>query len=307
MSELTINQPTIKSNLIAHSDTRYQLTIEPLIPGFGYTLGNSLRRVMLSSVPGFAVTKIKINDITHEYQTIEGVVEDAIEVMLNLKLLRAKILTDEDSVTLTLSKSISGDVTASDFEKNAKVEIINSDLYICTLDKNAELNIEVEIRRGTGYLSVEQIKFANNPNPYDIYVDALFSPVSNVSLNVEQVRVGDKTNFDKIEITFDTDKSIDASEVVNYSLDLVVDILQKIKSSLDGKIQLSDDSDNSNSSDVSVDIISLDLPKRILNILQKNDINTNSELKERMNEVEDFPGITEKSLTTIKEYISSLS
>jgi DNA-directed RNA polymerase subunit alpha len=306
MQELTINQPVIKSKLVEHSDNKYQLTIEPLIPGFGYTLGNSLRRVLLSSVPGYAVTKIKINDITHEYQTIDGVVEDAIEVILNLKLLRANIITDEDSTTLTLTKSDSGDVTALDFEKNAKVRIINPDLYICTLDKGAELTIEVEITKGTGYLSVEQIKFANNPNPYDIYVDALFSPVSNVALNVEQVRIGDKTNFDRIEITFDTDKSVDASAIVNYSLDLVVDILQKIKSSLNVEMRVNDKVIETNMADASVDIADIELPKRILSILQKNNINTNIDLVSRILEVEDFPGITEKSFSVIQEYVNNL-
>jgi DNA-directed RNA polymerase subunit alpha len=306
MLELTINQPPIKSNLVAHTENKYQLTIEPLIPGFGHTLGNSLRRVLLSSVPGYAVTKIKINDITHEYQTIDGVVEDAIEVILNLKLLRANILTDEDSVTLSLSKNDSGDVTAANFEKNAKVKIINPDLYICTLDKGAELTIEVEITKGTGYLSVEQIKFANNPNPYDIYVDALFSPVSNVSLNVEQVRVGDKTNFDRIEITFDTDNSVSATAIVNYALNLVVDILEKIKSSLNSEVLVADSTKDINLADASVENAEIELPKRILNILQKNDINTNSDLVARISEIEDFPGITEKSFATIEEYVSTL-
>jgi DNA-directed RNA polymerase subunit alpha len=310
MSETIINQPNIKTNLIAHAEDKYQLTIEPLIPGFGYTLGNSLRRVLLSSVPGFAVTKIKINDLTHEYQTIDGVVEDAIEVILNLKLLRARIITDENAVSLSLTKNVHGDVYASDFEKNAKVEIINPDLYICTLDKGAELTIEVEITRGTGYLSVEQIKFAHNPNPYDIYVDALFSPVSNVSLNVEQVRVGDKTNFDKIDITFNTDKSVEAVEIVNFAIDLVTNIFSNIKSSLNNTVQTPETlSENSNFADATVDTSEeskIDLPKRILNILQKNDVNTNEQLVAKLNEVEDFPGITEKSFASIKDYVNGL-
>jgi DNA-directed RNA polymerase subunit alpha len=307
MLETLVNQPTIKTNLVAHSEDKFQLTIEPMIPGFGYTLGNSLRRVLLSSIPGFAVTKIKINDLTHEYQTINGVVEDAIEVILNLKLLRARIITDENAVTLTLTKNTSGDVFASDFEKNAKVEVINSDLYICSLDKGAELNIEVEITRGVGYLSVEQIKFAHNPNPYDIYVDALFSPVSNVALNVEQVRVGDKTNFDKIDITFNTDKSVGANEIVNYAIDLVVDNFNKIKSSLNNTVTASEvTTEDVSVADASVDAVDLNLPKRILNILQKNNINTNDELVDRLSEVEDFPGITEKSFATIQEYVNGL-
>ena len=141
-----LQQPAIKSHLTSHSDTQHTLVIEPLLPGYGYTLGNSLRRVMLSSIPGFAVTKVRINDITHEYQALEGVVEDALDVILNLKNLRAKIITDDETVTLELNKSAQGEVTAEDFEKNAKVEVLNKDLYICTINKGVELKIEGDHR-----------------------------------------------------------------------------------------------------------------------------------------------------------------
>jgi DNA-directed RNA polymerase subunit alpha len=307
MIESTIVQPQIKTSLLAQSDNKYLLSVEPLIPGFGYTLGNSLRRVLLSSIPGCAVTKIKINDLTHEYQTIDGVVEDAIEVILNLKALRANIITDDNSVTLSLHKNVAGDITVNDFESNAKVSLINPDLYVCSLDKDADLTIEVEITKGTGYLSVEQIKFANNPNPYDIYVDALFSPVSNVALNVEQVRVGDKTNYDRVEITFDTDNTTDVVNIVNYAIDLVVGILSNLKLSLNNKsIEIVSNDVVVDSADATNIPADLNLPKRIVNILEKNNISSNSDLIARLTEVEDFPGITEKSFAAITEYVNEL-
>jgi DNA-directed RNA polymerase subunit alpha len=307
MTNLHIAQPTIKSQLVKHSEGSYQLSIQPLTPGLGYTLGNSLRRIMLSSIPGFAVTRVRINDITHEYQPVKGIVEDALQIVLNLKLLRANIITDDESVVLTLKKDARGEIHASDFEENAKVKIINKDLYICSLDNDAELNIEVEISKGIGYLSSDQIKFASNTNPHDIYVDALFSPVSNVSQNVEQVRVGDKTNYDMIDLTFVTDETVPAKDIVEYALKLSIDTFQNILSSMNVETALPEakvisktvDQNDGNNDE-------LDLPKRIKDILNKNEIFTNTDLIEKLSTVEDFAGITEKSFATIQSYIESL-
>jgi DNA-directed RNA polymerase subunit alpha len=306
MTNLHINQPTIKSQLVKHSEGSYQLSIQPLTPGLGYTLGNSLRRIMLSSIPGFAVTRIRINDITHEYQPVKGIVEDALQIVLNLKLLRANIITDDETVVLTLKKDVRGEIHASDFEENAKVKIINEDLYICSLDNDAEVNIEVEISKGIGYLSSDQIKFASNTNPHDIYVDALFSPVSNVSQNVEQVRVGDKTNYDMIDLSFVTDETVPAKEIVEYALNLSINTFQNILSSMNAEsglpemnVTITQDRNDSKNDE-------LDVPKRIKDILNKNEIFTNAELIEKLTTVEDFAGITEKSFATINSYIESL-
>jgi DNA-directed RNA polymerase subunit alpha len=309
------SHPTIKSKILAHSETKYTLTIEPLLPGYGHTLGNALRRVLLSSIPGYAVTRIRINDLTHEYQAIDGIVEDAMDVILNLKLLRAKILTDDDKVVLNLTKNGEGEVTASDFEGNAKVQIVNKDLYICSLDKGAKLNIEVEITRGAGYLPVEDINLGAATNPQDIFVDAVFSPVLNVAFNVEQVRVGDKTNYDKIEIEYETDGSVTGEDVAQYSFNILVELFAKIQSSFDAGLSVTPIQVQTKSvapdepltfSTKPVDD-KIDLPPRIKNILEKNGIYTNQELKLRLEEVEAFPGIAEKALTTIKDYLKSIA
>ncbi len=305
MTTLHINQPTIKTLLIEHSNTKYQLSIQPLLPGFGYTLGNSLRRLLLSSVPGFAVTRIKINDITHEYQAMKGVVEDALQVVLNLKLLRARITSDADSVVLNLKTNTKGEVLARDFEANAEVDIVNKDLYICSIDTDTELDIEVEITKGVGYLAHDQIKFADNTNPHDIYVDALFSPVSNVMLNIEQVRVGDKTNFDKVDITFDIDNTVPAKEIVQYVLDLTINMFNNISNSLNN-ISNENTLEQGTVDEMVISTDEIDLPKRIKSILEKNEILTTKQLRDRFDEVVDFPGITEKSIDTIKEYLATL-
>lgn len=301
-----LQQPAIKSHLTAHSDTRYTLAIEPLLPGYGYTLGNSLRRVMLSSIPGFAVTKVRINDITHEYQALEGVVEDALDVILNLKNLRAKIITDDEEATLELTKSAQGEVTAEDFEKNAKVEVLNKDLYIATINKGVELKIEVTITRGVGYLSVDQINFSNS-NPQEIVVDALFSAVSNVALNVEKVRVGENTDFDRINVNFDTDGTVDAQEVVDYALNSIIDTFQKIQSSfgVEETPQAQQSEDAIVKANQEEEDEGIDLPKTILRILDKNDIKTLAQLREREKEVADFPGITETHIKKIAKLLAA--
>ena len=313
ISNLSLAQPPIKSHLVSKSDTQHTLVIEPLMPGYGYTLGNSIRRVLLSSIPGSAVTRIRINEITHEYQPIQGVVEDALDVILNLKLLRAKILTDDEKVTISLSKNKEGEVRASDFNSNGKVELVNPDMYICYLNGGSKLDIELEISKGVGYLSVEEINLADNTNPQDIYVDAVFSPVVNVALNVEQVRVGEKTNFDKLEISFETDNSIEAKEVVEFVIKNLIDLLTRTLSSFESSVgnavaevevaQVSLKADST----VVAQNEEVNLPTRIKNILEKNGIVTNSELISRIAEVEEFAGITEKSYSTIQDYIKTIS
>jgi DNA-directed RNA polymerase subunit alpha len=299
-----LNQPSIKSNLVSHNETQHTLTIEPLMPGYGYTLGNSIRRVLLSSVPGYAVTRVKINNITHEYQTLEGVVEDALDVILNLKNLRCSILTDDEEVSLSLTKSDSGAVTAADFAKNAKVKVINEDLYICTINDKIELNIEVIIEKGVGYLSVDQINF-NNSNPQEIVVDALFSSVRNVALNVEKVRVGENTNFDKIIIDFETDNTVEAEEIVKFSMDTIIDIFEKIRSSFgasNSTVETIATAPTETSESKIEDV--LDLPKTVLKILEKNEILTLSDLQNRQDEIEEFPGITEAHMKKISKLLN---
>ncbi len=307
-------QPAIKTNLLNIAESKYSLTIEPLLPGYGYTLGNTLRRVFLSSIPGFAVTRVKINDITHEYQAIPGVVEDALDLVLNLKLLRCRILTDDDRVILNLSKKGEGEVLVKDFVTGGKVEIANPEHYLCFLNKDAKLDIEVEISRGVGYLSVDEINLAANTNPQDIYVDATFSPVTNTSYEVEQVRVGDKTNYDKLSINFETDNSIQAENVVKLALELVIGMFSNILGSLqktqgfESGTATSKAPSSTAQADVEVDSNDdISLTSKIKNILEKNGISTNTQLKARMEEVESFPGINEKYLNNIKEYLQTLS
>jgi len=220
-----------KIELIPGDDARKAtLVVEPCWHGYGTTLGNALRRVMLSSLPGAAVTAVKIKGGSHEFQALPGVQEDVLELTLNLKSLRLRMYTDEP-VRLTLS--VKGDrvVTAADIETTSDVEIVNKDLHIATLtDKKAELEMEIFVGRGRGYEPVEAR--VNEKNELGVIsIDSVFSPVREVGFKVENVRVGQITNFDKLIMTIETDGSILPEEALNSSLRVLLDHFSLLKES----------------------------------------------------------------------------
>jgi DNA-directed RNA polymerase subunit alpha len=302
------SHPTIKSNIIKNSEVNYSLIIEPLSPGYGYTLGNSLRRIFLSSIPGYGITKVKINDLTHEYQPVEGIVEDAMQIVLNLKALRPQITNGDEKVILSLFKSGEGVVKASDFKSNINAKIGNPDAYICTMNKGAKLEIEIEISKGVGYLSMDDVNLSDNKDARQILVDALFSPVTNVSLDVSKVRVGDKTNFDKLEISFDIDNTITPKEVVDYAFEIMIEMFNNAKNVL----QIGNETPKTTkiATPKTVEVVSpqdkIDLPDKITKILTKNGISTKADLKARIGEVADFTGIGAKAMEEVQAYIDNL-
>ncbi len=237
MNLISTNKFPIKTTFKEMGENLVQFTIYPLNPGFGNTLGNSIRRVLMSSIPGYAVTKVKINNFTHEYQAVEGIIEDIQQIVLNIKALSIKVTTNEDTVTLILRKSKAGEVTAADFEKETCVEIINKDLYICSIEKNFDLEIDVEVKKGYGFYQVDDAVLSASQSLTDLYVDALYSPIRNVQSDVEKVRVGDDTNFDKIVITFETNGTVDARETIDYSLKLIIDQYSKIDSAFQTAVE----------------------------------------------------------------------
>jgi DNA-directed RNA polymerase subunit alpha len=298
--------PDINSYLVKNTDTNYTFVIEPLYAGYGQTLGNSLRRVFLSSIPGFAVTKARINNITHEYQAIDGVVEDAIDIILNLKTLRPIINTDEQTVELSLKKTTGGPVYASDFNNKSNAKIFNEDAYICTLNEGSTLEIEIEISRGIGYLATENLKLTENKDVRQILVDAVFSPVTNVAPRVDKVRVGDKTNFDKLSIDFDIDGTVSAKEICNCALDIVLSMFADTKAKLNSSAEKIQVIENEEIPDVVVpeyDPEDIRLPEKITKILTKNEITTNSQLKDKIDLVGDFAGIGAKAMKEIQDYV----
>ncbi len=187
--------------------------ISELYRGYGTTIGNALRRVLLSSLPGAAITSIKIDGVSHEFSTINGVMEDVIEIILNLKKIRFKLFSDKPQV-LTLKAKGKGEVKAGDIKENADIKIANPDQLIATLtSEKAKLNMELTVERGTGYETVEERKKGKSPIG-TIFIDAIFSPVRKVNYEVENMRVGDKTDFNKVKISIETDGTITPKEAL---------------------------------------------------------------------------------------------
>lgn len=198
------------------------LTVEPCSPGYGTTVGNALRRVLLSSLPGAAVTSVKIKGVDHEFSTIDHVKEDVVEVILNLKSLRMK-LHSEEPVKVFLKASGDKIVTANDFEANASVEFVNPDQVICTLtEKKANLEMEVTIGQGRGYRTTED-RAKEKLELGNIAIDALYSPILNVSYKVEATRVGEKTDYDKLVLKVETDGTIDPKDAITKSVQILLD------------------------------------------------------------------------------------
>lgn len=198
------------------------LIVEPCFSGYGTTIGNALRRVLLSSLPGASVTAVKIKGAQHEFSTLKNVKEDVLEILLNFKSLRLKVFTDE-KIRLKLKAKGEKEVTAKDIEADSSVEIANPELHLATLtDKNAELDIEFIVEKGRGYVPTEE-RNKEEEEVGLIAIDSLFSPIKNVGLKVENVRVGQLTNFDKLTLTIETDGTITPEEAVVESTKILID------------------------------------------------------------------------------------
>jgi DNA-directed RNA polymerase subunit alpha len=200
-----------------------RVIIEPLERGWGFTIGNSLRRILLSSLQGAAVVSFKTDGVLHEYSTIKGVVEDVTDIILNIKQLRVKLNSDDDAL-LRLEVSGEGEVKAQDFEKNPDIEILNPELHIATINKDAKLKMELRVSDGRGYVSAELNKREDDPIG-TIPIDALFSPVIKCNFVVENTRVGQRTELDKIIMEIWTNGGISVEDAMAYSAKLLQDHL----------------------------------------------------------------------------------
>jgi DNA-directed RNA polymerase subunit alpha len=214
---------SIKTKNISNNNSVFE--IESLYPGYGVTLGNAIRRVLLSSLSGAAVTEVKIKDAPHEFATLKGVKEDVLHILMNIKQLRFKIFT-EDPQTATLVVKGEKEVTGKDFELPADLKLANPDLHIATLtDKSAQLEIEIKVEKGMGYVFEDkEIKKSVGV----IGMDAIFTPIKKVNYVVENMRVGKRTDFDKLSLEVETDGTITPEEALSQSLDILVSQFQYI-------------------------------------------------------------------------------
>jgi len=216
-----------KPKVIREDLTAGTYEIDGLYPGYGHTLGNSLRRIILSSLPGQAVTHVKIKGVEHEFSTLNGVKEDVITILLNLKQLRMKITTEE-SQKLSLSVKGIKDVSAKDIEVPGQVEILNPDLHIVSLtEKNAEISIEITVDKGLGYVPKEVIQ-KDRVDIGSIALDAVFTPIKKANYEVENMRVGDRTDFNRLRLTIETDGTITPREALEKSITLMIHQLKSI-------------------------------------------------------------------------------
>jgi DNA-directed RNA polymerase subunit alpha len=216
---LDFQDPRITSESV--EENRGSFTIEPLDRGFGYTFGNSLRRVLLSSLAGAAVTSVRIEGVAHEFSTIKGVKEDVTDIVLNLKAVVAKMHSDATEIEAPLVVTGPGDITAKDIDLPAGVEILNPDVHIATLEKKTKLELYLTIGRGRGYRPAEENKSPDQPIGV-IPIDSIFSPVKRVAYAVEQARVGQKTDFDKLTLDIETDGSIDPTAALREASEILI-------------------------------------------------------------------------------------
>ncbi len=274
---LIAQRPTLTEEKIVENRSRF--IIEPLEPGFGYTIGNALRRSLLSSIPGAAVTSVRIDGVLHEFSTIPGVKEDVTEIILNIKQLVVSSERDEP-ITAYLRKTGAGEVTAADISAPAGVEVHNPELVIATLNDTAKFELELTIERGRGYVSATQ-----NRNEYaeagQIPIDSIYSPVLKVSYRVDATRAGERTDFDKLILDVETKSAISPRDAVASAAKTLTELFglaRELNVEAEGIEIGPAPVEAVNSSELSMPIEDLDLSVRSYNCLKREGINTVSEL-----------------------------
>ncbi len=277
---LIIQRPNVEV-LDEDGGDRQRFAVGPLEPGFGHTLGNALRRTLLSSIPGAAVTQVRFDDALHEFATLPGVKEDVTDIILNLKDLLVRVDSDEP-VTLRFDKRGPGDAVAGDLQTSPDVEILNSDLHLATLNAKGHLAFDVTVERGRGYVSADRNKRSSVIGV--IPVDSIFSPVRRVTFQVEPVRVEQSTDFDRLVLDIETDGSINPREALasaGDTLRALVGLVADLEESPQG-LELGEvGSVSGGSPDLDLRIEELDLSERPRNCLKRAQINTIGELVQR--------------------------
>jgi DNA-directed RNA polymerase subunit alpha len=328
MSEQKIILPS-KPRATLEEGNKGVFEIDGLVPGYGYTLGNSLRRIILSSLPGAAVTAAKIDGISHEFSTIEGVKEDVITMLLNLKNVRFQLSSDEPQ-HVTLAVKGPKIVTAADISTTGQVTVATPDQYVCEITGKASISVELTIERGLGFVSRD----AHHKQKADIgtiFLDAIFSPIRRVSYDVEEMRVGDKTNFNRLRITIETDGTISPREALESSVRTMIEqlaavisvdsgaMIDEVQSRVTSAIRMTPAADDDMApagmdDDSSVDVTdvmknridSIGLSTRTLNALSAANIRTVGGIaRKRVDDLLEIEGIGDKGITEIKEALAT--
>jgi DNA-directed RNA polymerase subunit alpha len=282
--------------------------VEGLYPGYGVTIGNALRRVLLSSLQGAAVTEVKIKGVPHEFSTIPGVLEDTIMILLNIKNLRFKIFEGE-AQKITLKVKGDNDVTGADFECPSQVKLVNPELHIATItDKKTELDIEIQVERGIGYVPKDQTK-SKKSEIGAIAVDAIFTPIRNVSFQVENMRVGDRTDFDKLSLEIETDGTITPEESFFEACGILIKHFNVIFNgdAGDEKEEVVEEVEDGEVDINKLVVEDLKLTGRTLNALLNNGIKTvGGIIKKSEKGLSELEGMGDKAMSEIKRKIKKL-
>ena len=316
MSEHNIILPS-KPRVVSENEFKGVYEIDGLYPGYGHTLGNSLRRIVLSSLPGAAITSVKIDGVSHEFSTMTGVKEDVVLVLLHLKKLRFKMLSDEPQ-TATLSVKGPKIATAADISVSGQLEVLNPDLYIAEVtDKATTLSIDMTVERGLGFMPRDM----HNKDKVEIgtiAVDAIFTPIRRVSYEVENMRVGDKTNHNRLRMHIETDGTISPREALESSIRIMIDQLAAVVGFVETKAPVAEAAaESSATSDegpggddmsevLKTRIDTLDLPSRIVNALTDAGIRTLGGLaRKKKEDLLEIEGMGEKGIQEIKKVLSN--
>ncbi len=293
------------------TDTYGKLYVEPLEKGYGITLGNALRRVLLSSLESGAITSAKILGVPHEFSSIEGVIEDVAEIILNLKQIKFKMREDIDKDFAILEFEGPGKVYAKDIKVPAGIEIANPDVYIATIDGNTKLQIELKIEKGRGYVMVEEME-----EPLEIGwipIDTSFSPIKRCTFNVEPTRVGDKTNYDKLILEIYTDGTISPDEALTKANNILIEHFTLLLTPTTRKIQVVKKAEPEQSGSIfeedklSLAIEELEISSRATNTLKKLGIQTIGDLvKMTEQDLKEAKSIGRKSLKEIKDALAEM-
>jgi len=286
---------------------RARVTLEPLERGFGHTLGNALRRILLSSMPGCAVTEVEIDGVMHEYSTKEGVQEDVLEILLNLKGLAVK-LEGKDEALLTLTKSGEGPVLAGDITHDGDVEIVNPEHVICTLTSNAEISMRIRVQRGRGYVPAStRVHSEDEERPIGrLLVDAAYSPVERIAYSVEAARVEQRTDLDKLVIDMETNGTLDPEEAIRRSATILAEQLDAFVDLRDVTEPVEKEEKPEFDPILLRPVDDLELTVRSANCLKAESIHYIGDLVQRTEvELLKTPNLGKKSLTEIKDVLAS--
>ena len=314
MSDYTIVLPS-KPRIVSEVDFRGTYEIDGLYPGYGHTLGNSLRRIILSSLQGSAVTAVKISGVPHEFSVIPNIKEDVIRILLNLKEVHFNVVSNETQLLTLKAKGVKV-VTAGDIKITGGVEILNPDLVIATLtDKNAELDMEITVEKGLGFVSKEVLQ-KNRVDIGQITLDAIFTPIKRVSYEVENMRVGDKTDFNRLKIFIETNGTITPKEALEKSIEIMINQLkaiigfkeEEILTPVDTKTTSASQKPDLDDDSLKTRIETLNLSARTLNALSNANIRTVGGLaRKKEKDILEIEGLGQKALNEIKEVLEAFS